>query len=297
MTILLQNLKSLLLRIFCFFYLPKENGKEGNTLVFMDMGIGNAVWMIPTLRGLKNLYIDCPNKELREILHENIDFKDYDENETYTHCIANFLVQRNQEIYKIIKHRIPNRIGHDSRKKYRWVFNTLIDFSGQVHELHSNENLTGILDICGIKLPKSGKKYKHYDILIQAHSSFDSRKNYPHYRELIKKLKGYKIGMIGSKREFDTVQWIVEGLGVDNLCGKYTLAETCRLMSYAKLVIGNDGGLVKLADQIGVDTIQVFRHWTDSFARASVLYGTNLIEPTIEELWETLENIIHTSQV
>jgi ADP-heptose:LPS heptosyltransferase len=291
---ILEKIKSLALRIYCYFVLPGGSDDFGNILVFMDMGIGNAVWMIPVLRNIPNLYIDCPNPELRELLKANVNFKEYDQNIEYTHCIANFLVQRNQEIYKIIKHRIPNRIGHDCRRKYRWMFNTHVKFDPMQHEKDCNGDLwySGLGYGDTIQLPKSDKKYDRYDVLIQAHSSNDPKKDYPYYRTVIQLLPGKKIGMIGSKNEYDKANEIIAGLPVDNLCGKYTLIETCHLMTNARVVLGNDGGLTKIADQMGINTIQIFRYWTDSFNRASVIHGVNLLEPTVYTVVSSIKKIL-----
>jgi hypothetical protein len=57
------------------------------------------------------------------------------------------------------------------------------------------------------------------------------------------------------------------------------------MIAKCKGFIGNDSGLVKIADNLCVPNIQIFRWWTDSIVRARVfINGTNLIEPELTDV-------------
>ena len=58
-------------------------------------------------------------------------------------------------------------------------------------------------------------------------------------------------------RPFDKLESEFEGR-IENLQGKTTLDESCELVSNAKMVIGNDTGLVHVAESAGVSCIDIF---------------------------------------
>jgi hypothetical protein len=243
-------------------------------LTFADMGIGNFVWYLPVLRALAqhDLTVVCPNEQLRAIIDYNM-YVNYEIKGKYDVSVNNFLCQRNEDIKKIW--RIPRRIGHDSwwRKKYRWMFTDKIPMQQDDSEEKYNCDLLiplGITPIFGeIKFPNY--IMPEYDIIISRYST-ETKKDWEYWDELIatlKILRRYKIKILDPK--------------------EYSLIRVCDMISKCKLFIGNDSGMPKIAANLGVKTIQIFRWWTDSFVRARVK-GINLIEPSVKEVLEYVEN-------
>ena len=236
-------------------------------LTFTDMGIGNAIWYLPVLRGLSkhDLTVVCPNQELRDFIDYNINCS-FKVQGRYDISVNNFLCQRAQDMKQILG--IPKRIGHSwiERRKFAFAFTDLIEMNKDKHEQVYNNML---LDPLGLKAYSGTIKYPdinnipEYDILLSTKSA-DPAKDWQHWDELIKRLKDFKIKIL--------------------VPGEYPLLVVTTMISKCKLFIGNDSGLVKISDNLGIPSIQIFRWWTDCFVRCKILFGTNLIEPSLEDV-------------
>jgi ADP-heptose:LPS heptosyltransferase len=127
-----------------------------------------------------------------------------------------------------------------------------------------------LLDPLGLKAYAGVIKFPNfnvpeYDILVSAKSS-NPAKDWPHWDALIIKLKKHY-----------NVKVLVPG--------EFPLLYVCAMIAKCKGFIGNDSGLVKIADNLCVPNIQIFRWWTDSIVRARVfINGTNLIEPELTDV-------------
>ena len=241
-------------------------------LTFADMGIGNFVFYLPVLRALAkhDLSIVCPNEQLRMLADYNLPNAKFGIHGKYDVSVNNYLCQRNEDIKKIW--RIPRRIGHDSwwRKKYRWIFTDKVYMNQDKHEEYYNCKLLEPLGLNPIfdKIKFPDFRLPAYDIIISKHSSTPI-KDWEYWDELIAILKqNYSVKVLDPKEP--------------------PLIAVCDLISKAKLVIGNDSGIVKIASNLGVKAIQIFRWWTDCFVRARI-NGINLIEPSVEEVLCSIE--------
>jgi ADP-heptose:LPS heptosyltransferase len=143
-----------------------------------------------------------------------------------------------------------------------------------------------------IKLPERGMT-DSYDILIQPHSSFESRKDWEGFTELYSRLKNYKVAFVGSRNEREFISTYFPD--AVNLAGKYDLVGTASIIKNSKLIVGNDGGLVKVADGLGCKSIQIFYWWSEHIVLAKTFNGINLIQPTVDEVYSYIENSLNSS--
>ena len=168
-----------------------------------------------------------------------------------------------------------------------WAFNYIAKADNHTHEQELNNRLLWPFGwkpkAVILKAPPIEREMPRFDVLIVPHCGGNPAKDWYEYTELISSLR-CRVAIIGNKseREYCHRYWAY------NLCGKYTLAEMCHILKNAKVVVGNDSGLVKLADALGVPTIQIFRRGGD-IQRASTS-GTNLIEPKQSEVLDALHH-------
>jgi hypothetical protein len=276
---------------------------DDRAIAFANMGIGNLMWFLPTLKIIgqsTKLDVVYDNAGLKELIEYNINcrvipFKDI-RNLNYKTSINNFLCQRTEEVKKIIELRIPNRIGHiwNERLKYSWLFNIPCPTDELKHEMLSNlclwnaESSDFILE-----LPPISNIMPEYDILFQVHSFNEPGKDYPYYAEVIKLLdKKYSIAFVGSKEEFSEADKIAAGHSHSNYCGKLTFLETLHLIKNSRLIVGNDGGLLKCANMMASPAIQIFRATSSVIERCKILRGTNLIEPSGMDVINSINEIL-----
>lgn len=253
-----------------------------------NLGIGNLVWMYPAMKAFERsrLTVVCEDSEMREILNINIptaNFVSFDKIPTrikYGVSINNFLTQTRQNVMKIISLRIPCRVGHTFEgDKYSWLFNYQIPMDDAVGEALSNSNLLKPFALepapLKLKVPFSSNKYSHFDVLIQPHTSNEPKRNYADYKSVIEQLD-CRVGLIGSAKEWGYCEEISYATKATNLCGM-SLIDTANLMKGA-VVVGNDGGLVKLAYAIGAPVIQIVKRDSEYFHRSWIV-GNTLIDP------------------
>jgi ADP-heptose:LPS heptosyltransferase len=242
-------------------------------LTFADMGIGNLVYYLPVLKALSqhNLTVICNNEELRQVIDYNVKcgFKTQG---AYDVSVNNFLCQRKQDMVKIW--RIKKRIGHDwiERRKFVWMFTDKIKMNKDKHEMEYNSMLCEPLGLQTYYSTLSFPDFNvpEYDILISAKSS-KPEKDWAHWDTLITKLKKhYNVKEL--KR------------------GEYPLIVVGAMINKCKMFIGNDSGLVKIADNLCIPSIQIFRWWTDSIVRARIK-GSNLIEPLLQDVLIEVETL------
>jgi hypothetical protein len=289
-----MSIPSQLLRLKAGLLL-KEGEPGPPVLVFTstrpgNLALGNLIAMLPMMKAIDrrpNTYntIVCSDKELIWLLYYNLPYTEIRYfvnalNYSYGTSISNFLCQDKDTVKKIIELRIPCRIGHVGlNDKYKWLYTHVRRAGDDIPEEFMNNQLVDPLGLCPqpyqLILPPIDITVPKYDILIQAHSSGNPAKDYPYYAEVIKLLKkDYKVGLIGSDAERE----YCEQFKAKNLCGLYSLIETFHLINGAELVLGNDGGLLKVSDNLGIPSVQIFRKWSPVKIRCAIKQ-TNLIDP------------------
>jgi hypothetical protein len=287
------------LRLYSKFVLPDGEPKPP-VLVFTstregNLALGNLIQMLPMLKALENSYptIICGNLELCDLLNYNfkalaMPYKFFLRGEQFNTSISNFLCNTTDIAEKIIDLRIPCRIGHVFEGgKYNFLYNYRRKFyESMPEEWHNNQLLNPFkMDTkpYQLKLPPIDITVPKYDILIQAHCSGNPSKDWGQYHKLIPLLsKKYKIGLIGNDTEREYAEHISDKR-IKNLCGLYSLIETMHLINGAELVTGNDGGLLKVSDNLSVPSIQIFTKDSKVKIRCAIK-GTNLDNPTVDEV-------------
>ena len=261
-----------------------------------NLALGNLIWMLPLLKALEPFVLVLDNDELKDLLHYNFkcdiyaikDLPDFKWNTS----INNFLCQTTQFTKKIIELRVPCRIGTvEGDDKYGWLFNYPVGICKNAHEGTLNNTLAIEFGVSPkpytLQLPSTNAKIPKYDILIQAHCGGNPSKDWGRYSELIEPLKKYKIGLIGNDAERE----YADKLNADNLCGVYSLVETGHIIKKARLVIGNDSGLLKLSDNLGTPSIQIFKK-DSTYIERGWISGENLIEPTVSDVVKLVRRML-----
>jgi hypothetical protein len=297
----LEESNSFILHQYSKLVMPDKIDER--TLAFANMGIGNIMWFLPTLKIIgcsTKLDVVCDKPGLKDLLEYNINCSVISFNQIkdigYKTSVNNFLCQSTEEVKKIISLRIPNRIGHvwKERLKYSWLFNIPYPTDDSVHEMTSNLNLWNSSPYeFVLELPATEKVLPKYDILFQVHSFNEPEKDYPNYSEVINLLdKSYSIAFIGGKEEWGEANKLASKYHLSNYCGKLTFIEALHLIKNSRMIIGNDGGLLKCADMMAAPAIQIFRYWSKIFERVRILRGSNLIEPKPVEVIKSIKEIL-----
>ena len=263
---------------------PDERPVDGSVLIYANMGYGDLVMYLPVLRSLQSLgacTIICDNGDKKDFLRQmgikcrllhssNVrePFFNYDI------VVCHWLQQWTPIVRQIIGMRIPCRIGHASRKKFSWLCTYHCDCTA-VHDSKKNDSLLlpfGLAaDHTTFKFPKP---IRQYDIVISP-SSPDARKNWDGFKRLTELLlPDYTV------------------LYLDSFRAWYELAP---FLAGARLVIGNDSGIPKIADYLGVPAIQIFRSGLkDSPDTVGLIHrGVNFIDPSVEEIYQMAKRILH----
>lgn len=274
---------------------PREN-----VLLFANIhntGIGNLVWLYQTMKALEpiGLTVVCEHEEMSKILQYNLPtarvvrFKNIP-NIKYGTSVNNFLTQTTQNIRQIISLRINCRIGHSyiNRLKYASFFTYRLPMNNYFREGSANVMLLqpfidkrlipDIIPELKLELPPERYKHNKFDVLIQPCTSNETKRNFLHYFEVIKKLK-CKVGLIGSAKELDYCESLAFKTKATNLCGM-SLIDTAHLMKKA-VVVGNDGGLVKLAYAIGAPVLQIDLPGSE-YVNRSWIPGSTIMNPEPE---------------
>lgn len=287
-------MNSILLKAYGNFVLdnhPIQLQNKEDILLFANIrntGIGNLVWLYPVMKALdrKGLVVVCDHEEMRRILQYNLPsstvcaFKDIPKRK-YSISINNFLTQTKENVKKIIDLRIPCRIGHTGIVgKYSWLFNYRTLTHNFVQEMQSNNFLLRHLEISPaklfIELPPTKLEEKKFDVLLQVRTSNEPERGYERYEELIN-LLDCRVGLIGSDRERPFASILAIHTRAVNICGM-SLIETANLMRRC-IVVGNDGGLVKLAHATGAKVIQIIKG-DSPYTQRSWIENSTMIDPS-----------------
>jgi len=265
--------------------LKTKHAPEGRVLIFADLALGDLCFFLPVINALKDRphTVICNNPDRAEVIKlitpnvEPIDGRFAQG--TYGTVVCNFQQQWTPIIRKVLSLEIPTRIGHFNleREKYQWLWNHKIPYLRDYHRAVVNEWLLwpfGIHHPEPVKLPKTEKIWD-YDVVIAPRSMNGiGYKDWPGHGQVVRELRasGYRCA------------WCVDQLFPDALLS---------LVSNSRLIIGNDSGLPKLADAMGIPAIQIHLKSGPCTPRvAGVLHGHNLVEPTVREVVTLARSIL-----
>jgi ADP-heptose:LPS heptosyltransferase len=257
----------------------------GRVLIPCNVGYGDLVFLLPVLRALDGkdttLVLDDPDKAdfLRQVGIQNAWIFPWERLHAteYDTIICTHAQQWTPIVYQVIDRRIPCRIGHIWREKYSWVWTHKVPFVDGWHEIKNNESL---LIPFGLK-PIHRKivvdnPIKRFDVMI-APNTTSPEKDWHGFGELIGKLHyaGYA------------------GVYVDR---KWRIEDLLRTVAGTRLVIGNDSGLPKIADAMGIPAIQIFKKCGWQPSRSGLTHGIDLVEPTVEGVFSRAQIILQEKQ-
>jgi len=264
--------------------IPTQLTPEGRILIFADVALGDLCFLLPVINALKDRphTVVCNNPDRQEVIRlltphvESLESLPAIRGD-YGTVICNFQQQWTTIVKKVLNLKIPCRIGHWWREKYQWVFNQKIPYLTNYHRHIVNEWL---LWPFGIHYPEPVKLEVPnpallWDVLIAPFSDNGiGNKDWVGHGavEKILRSRGYRVGAVE---------------------GRWDMKFLCRAIAGSKLVIGNDSGLPKLADAMGVPAIQIHLNHGPCEPRVSgVLHGQNLTDPTVDEVVNLARKIL-----
>lgn len=256
-------------------FIPKH-WTNNRVLVFCDMGIGDLVMFMPTIKALHdngyNLTFDVTRQPQSDILLKHFPCSSHIVKGVYGYSLNNFHTIRNKAILKIMRLRIPNRVGH-AYNKYSKFFNHPAYFSmgDSIDQIEKNYLLYAPFgSMQKVKLFFDVQPYhepmKDY-LLVQPFSSTNSKKNRTD-REWIHDIlnSGFEnVLFIGCEREI---------IDIDRLCHQVRTIGKLKHVAYqvslnifeAAYCIKNarqfyclDSGLSHIAAALGTPTVVYYK--------------------------------------
>lgn len=261
-----------LLRAYCSVVMPNKGLRVDNVLVYGNMGLGDLCFYLPTLRAINRVTVLCDDADKRCFLNEmgvssigsdSLDERDFDT------VVCNFLGQWTPIVRRVIRGRVPCRIGHLLSKR-KWFWTHPIEFDPGRHWEVSNADLLTPFCLEPIYSPVPYPRRKGYDVLVAPHSS-EVAKDYKNFGILYGDLfaRGYSVGLI---------------------TGRWDMKKLLTEIASSRCVVGNDSGIPKMAQVLGVPSVQIFVK-SDDRHKAGVRLGTNLFNPKPREVISAIEHI------
>jgi ADP-heptose:LPS heptosyltransferase len=258
----------------------------GRVLIPCNVGYGDLVFLLPVLRALDGkdttLVLDDTDKAdfLRQVGIQNAWIFPWERLHAteYDTIICTHAQQWTPIIYQVIDKRIPCRIGHIWREKYSWAWTHKVPFVDGWHERTNNASLLEPFKLKPIHRKIEIEPERGFDVLI-APNTTSPEKDWDGYDELAR-----KIFATPNTFSFTT---IYEKLPMNKLL---------RAIAGARLIIGNDSGLPKIADAMGIPAIQIFKACGWQPSRSGLSHGIDLVEPTVDEVFTRAQIILQEKQ-
>ncbi len=238
--------------IFINYIIPKHKNEMKRGIVFCDMGIGNFVFLMPIIKALSKKFeitLVAEKPEIIAIIDAHFECSRKISGK-YDFSINNYFVLQRKNILKILKLRIPLRIGQVNKKdKFYRFFNKHIPFDEINYELYQNYKLIDFLGVEKERLFFEINKYIHDKpyFVVQPRSYTDKGKN-TDLRELIEKLlKAADVILIGHDRENVDLPGI-------NLIGKTTILDAAGIIKGCMHFYCLESGLSHIAIAMKIPT-------------------------------------------
>lgn len=232
--------------------LPKHKNRMKRGLIFCDMGIGNFVLLMPVIKSLSKkfeLTLAAEKKEIKEIIANHFNCSQ-EINGRYDFSINNAFVMQKKNILRLLKLRVPLRIGHvHKNNKFNFFFNKRIPFDEFNYELNQNHNLVRFLDVDRENLFFNVNKYNHskpyYAVQPRSHTVREKNTNLGNLIENL--LKKSDVILIGHEKEMTKLPGI-------NMIGKTSIMEAAAIIKGSKHFYGLESGLSHIAVALNVPT-------------------------------------------
>lgn len=257
-----------------------EHDPKGRILIFADLGLGDICFMLPVIRALRDRphTVICNNEEYAKLIRLAGACNVQSSRERlldFGTVICNFQSQWTPIIETILSIEVPTRIGHIWREKYSWLWNRPLAFDPSCHWRDMNCDLLHPFkiepDFSKLTVPNP---IHAADILIAPKCSGA--------------LPGRDWGGYTSLLRFIPANYSVRCLNE-----KIPMDELLRTVSGSRLVIGNDSGLPKLAEALGVPSIQIYLSTAQTKPeQTGVSNGWNLVDPGGEDVLKIIDKIL-----
>lgn len=292
----LKLLDTVLGRLFCFLLpqsptsarLPQE---VKSVLFIRPGGIGDAVLLLPVINIVKQTFPDVNIFVLAEKRNAAVFKLSRNIKAIYRYDAARELLSVFRKSYDVVVdseqwHRLSAvvaklinakfSIGFDTNER-RKCFQCRIAYSHNDSELASFYHLVSRL-LTAKSIP-SVEFVIPEDSLLKAKNAFgpvstskcvaifpggsisEKRWDKQSFREIAQLLshKQYTIVLVGGENDFLDGEIIAENIsGVLNFCGRLSLLETAAVISYAKLLITGDSGIMHIASGLGIKIVALF---------------------------------------
>jgi heptosyltransferase-2 len=269
-----------------------------NVLLVQLSWLGDCVLSTPLIRGIKDKYPDCSVTVLttpvaREIFvgHPVVkevicyDKRGKDKGLGGFFRLVRLLRERNfNKVYSV--HRsgrtclllwfagIVERVGY-RQSKLPWLFTRQIERPIDKHEVLrglsllelSDQNIDNLPDLEVGDVPVL-ETDRPYIVLFPSSAWFTKQWHGEGFREVarfFREERGYRVIILGSKKEQDYNQSIMSGIEVEDRTGQTSIKETMSLVKGASLVVCNDSFSLHLASAFKRPTVVVFCATSPSF--------------------------------
>ena len=229
-------------------FIPKRKN-NGNTLIFIDGGIGDLVMYMPAI-GLfyfsHQVTFYCNQQPHKDILKEHFPQSDFDLSKNFGCAAWDCHVKKKHILFVMLK-RIPVRIGEPSDK---WSpFFTLCNkgiYQVDINQYSLEQKMFFNTHKPDIRLPKN------YIVIHPFNSHRGRSKEYPRWDKVMNQLMYDRtlIVMIGGKeeRKYTEFNW----MNFLDLRGKLTIFESAWVIQRSKHFYTNEGGMAHIAAALGV---------------------------------------------
>ena len=273
---------------------PFEDQKIRNILIIRPGGIGDAVFLLPFLKALKeerpSLEIDilCEKRNREVFTLEPKLVRDvfvYDSLRSFFSLMKNkydLVVDTEQWHYlsalTSVFLRPGYNVGFNTRPLREKLFNRPVEFSVDAYELEnfkrlfavfskkaeSLRDIDGTLQVSGQVTGWARGQIPAGCVCLQLGASIEPRTLTVQQAETIIRFflnKGLPVVLLGAaatKQAGRALQEKIKSGQLKNLIGQTTLSQSVAILKESKLFVGQDSGLLHLACAIGVPTVAIF---------------------------------------
>ncbi|NIA09835.1 MAG: glycosyltransferase family 9 protein [Nitrospiraceae bacterium] len=258
---------------------PNKIDDIKSMLLIRPGGLGDAFLLIPAIQAIKRIFKNASISVLAENRNykafkfvNNVNVYRYDNIREFLRVLSsqyNVVIDTEQwHRFSAIVARFVGKLNvgfaTNDRKKN---FDVAVKYYHTRYEIDSFMDLVD--ELCRFLSIEHNLDYQipfidieaidNFDVVIFTGASNTLRKwQVEKYRQLIKKLNGFKIALIGGSADVEFNKKIAEGLRVENFTNKLSLKETAGIIKGSKILFSTDSGILHLGVGLGVKTVSIF---------------------------------------